>query len=91
MVASRQDSRGIELASRQQLERLVTVLQREGPDGRPNRDECGELEELASIGPGEIGHAAQAALQPQEVVRELGDPVEVNCVDGDRPTSSDTA
>ncbi len=70
------------LASREAVEGDVRVGQRVhfalGSNGNPG----GEFEELPRVFPREVGDAAQSSFPPQIAVGELGDPVEVNGVDG---------
>ena len=50
----------------------------------PDRDLDGQVEKRPGVGTGEVRNRSQATLAPQQVVRELGNAIEVDRVDGDR-------
>src|SRR5271169_2154966 len=55
-------------------------------------DVAGNLEEVAGIGAGHVGDAADLPLAPQQaVVIEFGDAIEVNGVDGNHSTFAQAA
>ena len=67
-------------------ERLVRLGEREERDGGLDRRLGGEAHEMVAVGAGEVGNRADAALAPQDVVREARDVRHVDA-GGDHPAA----
>src|SRR5438309_2075635 len=66
------------VAAAEPVERVVRILEREHLDLRPHRHLRRERQELLAVAAGEVRNRTDAALLPQQLVREGGDVAHVN-------------